>query len=272
MPVAPIDVPTALTIAGSDSSGGAGIQADLRGFGAVGVHGASVITLVTAQGTRGIRKVSPLAPDLVRAQLEVVLQDLAPRACKTGALGNAAIVEIIADVMRGRPDIPLVVDPVVNPTRGRSLLDDLGFAALVRELIPLATLVIPNKDETTRLAGRTRGLEDARRACKAIVEMGAKHVLVKGGHFSGNDAVDLFFDGKEYLELRSPRLEMPPMHGLGCSLSALITGYLALGQPLRDAVKNAHDTLHRALRQPAKVGDGLSVLSDLSGGAAVAKA
>ena len=215
-------------------------------------------------GTRGIRKVAPLAPDLVRAQLEAVLQDLSPKACKTGALGNAAIVEIVADVMRSQPQIPLVVDPVVNPTRGRALLDDSGFAALVRELIPLATLIIPNKEETTKLAGRTRGIEDARRACKAIVDMGAKTVLVKGGHFTGHDAIDLFYDGKEYLELRSPRLEVPPMHGLGCSLSALITGYLALGHPLREAVREGHDALQRSLRQPSRVGDGLAILSSLS--------
>jgi hydroxymethylpyrimidine/phosphomethylpyrimidine kinase len=256
-------VPTALTIAGSDSSGGAGIQADLRAFNAVGVHGASVISLVTAQGTRGIRSVLPLPPEMVRAQLDAVFEDLAPRACKTGALGDAAIVEIVADVLRARGGIPLVVDPVINPTRGRALLDDSGFAALVRELIPLATLVVPNKDETTRLAGRTRGLEDARRACKVIVEMGAKHVLVKGGHFTGNDAVDVFYDGREYVEFRSPRLDVPPMHGLGCSLSALITGYLALGQSVRDAVRLGHAALHRALEHPARVGEGLSILADL---------
>jgi hydroxymethylpyrimidine/phosphomethylpyrimidine kinase len=262
--LAQTDLATALTVAGSDSSGGAGIQADLRGFNAVGVHGASVITLVTAQGTRGIRKVAPLAPDLVRAQLETVLDDLAPRACKTGALGNAAIVEIVADVLRARTDLPLVVDPVVNPTRGRALLDDSGFATLVRELIPLATLVIPNKDETTRLAGRTRGLEDARRACKVVIDMGARNVLIKGGHFTGNDAVDLFYDGREYVELRSPRLEVPPMHGLGCSLSALITGYIAQGQSLRDAVRLGHTALHRALAKPSRVGEGLGVLADLA--------
>jgi hydroxymethylpyrimidine/phosphomethylpyrimidine kinase len=160
--------------------------------------------------------------------------------------------------------MPLVIDPVVNPTRGRALLDDSGFAALVRELIPLATLVIPNKDETTKLAGRTRGLEDARRACKAIAEMGAKHVLVKGGHFTGNDAVDLFYDGREFVELRSPRLDVPPMHGLGCSLSALITGYLALGRSVRDAVHLGHAALHKALLQPSHVGEGLAILADLS--------
>jgi hydroxymethylpyrimidine/phosphomethylpyrimidine kinase len=263
-PTSSITVPTALTIAGSDTSGGAGIQADLRGFAAVGVHGASVITVVTAQGTRGIRKVAPLAPDLVRAQLEVVLEDLRPRACKTGALGNSAIVEILADVLRGQPSLPLVIDPVVNPTRGRVLLDDSGFAALTRELIPLATLVIPNKDETTRLAGRTRGIEDAKRACKAIVDMGAKNVLVKGGHFTGNDAIDLFYDGKEFHELRSPRVELPQMHGLGCALSALITAHLARGRSVKDSVRLGHETLHRAIAHPTSVGENLSVLEDLA--------
>lgn len=254
---------TALTIAGSDPSGGAGIQADLRGFAAVGVHGASVIAVVTAQGTRGVRKVAPLAPELVRAQLDAVLEDLTPRAVKTGALGSAAIVEIIADVLRAQTQLPLVVDPVINPTRGRTLLDDSGFAALVRELIPLATLVIPNKDEATKLAGRTRGIEDARRACKALFDMGARNVLVKGGHFTGNDAIDLLYDGREFLELRSPRLAVPPMHGLGCSLSSLLTAYLARGFTVREAARMSHLVLHHALQQPTRFGDGLAILADL---------
>lgn len=264
VPPPAVALPTALTVAGSDSSGGAGIQADLRGFAAVGVHGASVITVVTAQGTRGIRRVAPLAPDLVRAQLEAVLEDLSPRAVKTGALGNAGIVEIVADVLRNRPALPVVVDPVITATRGRALLDDGGFTALVHELIPLAALVTPNKEETSRLAGRTRGLEDAKRGCKAIVEMGARAVLVKGGHFTGNDAVDLFYDGRDFIEFRSPRLEVPPMHGLGCSLSSLITGFLARGADIREAVRDGHDALHRALTTPARVGEGLAILADLA--------
>lgn len=263
--IVPAVVPTALTIAGSDSSGGAGIQADLRAFNAVGAHGASVITLVTAQGTRGIRKVSPLAPDLVRAQLEAVLEDLRPRACKTGALGNAAIVEIIADVLRRKPELPLVVDPVVNPTRGRALLDDSGFSNLVRELVPLAALVVPNREESSKLAGRTvRGLEDAKRVCKTIAELGAKSVLVKGGHFTGNDAIDLLYDGVDFYEFRASRLDVPPMHGLGCTLSAMITGHLALGREVREAVRLAHRTLHRALASPKSVGEGLCILTDLA--------
>ena len=257
------EVATALTIAGSDSSGGAGIQADLRGFAAAGVHGASVITLITAQGTRGIRKVAPLAPELVRAQLEAVFEDMRPLACKTGALGNAAIVEIVADALRQRTALPIVIDPVVNPTRGRALLDDSGFATLVRELIPLATLIVPNKDEVARLVGRTRGLDDARRACKTIFDLGARNVLIKGGHFAGNDAVDLFYDGSEYVELRAPRLDVPPMHGLGCSLSALITGFLAAGEPIREAVRRGHGMLHAALEHPSRVGEGLAVLATL---------
>ncbi len=264
MVATPSALATALTIAGSDSSGGAGIQADLRGFASVGVHGASVIALITAQGTRGVRRVAPLAPDLVRAQLDAVLEDLRPAACKTGALGNAANVEIIADALRSVPKMPLVVDPVVNPTKGRALLDDSGFAALVRELLPLATLVVPNRDETVRLSGgRMRTLEDARRACRVIAETGVKYVLVKGGHFTGQDVVDLLFDGAEFIELRASRVDVPPMHGLGCSLSALITGHLALGRAVPDAVRFAHDTLHRSLQSPVRVGEGLLVLSNL---------
>ena len=145
---------TALTIAGSDSSGGAGVQADLRAFDALGVHGASVITLVTAQGTRGVRRADPLRADVVRAQLDAVFEDITPRAVKTGALGNAAVVEIVADALRTANVRNLVVDPVINPTLGRALLDDSGFVAFVREVLPLAALIVPNRDEATRLAGR----------------------------------------------------------------------------------------------------------------------
>lgn len=166
---------SALTIAGSDSSGGAGLQADLRAFDALDVHGASVVTLITAQGTRGVRKVDGLRAELVRAQLDAVFEDMSPRAVKTGALGTAGCVEIVADVLRARPDVPLVLDPVINPTLGRTLLDEAGFAAFVRELLPLATLVVPNRDEAVRLAGaNVKTPRQARAACQAIAALGAK--------------------------------------------------------------------------------------------------
>ncbi|MBL8603134.1 MAG: bifunctional hydroxymethylpyrimidine kinase/phosphomethylpyrimidine kinase [Myxococcales bacterium] len=255
---------TALTIAGSDSSGGAGLQADLRAFAALDVHGASVVTLVTAQGTRGVRVADPLRPELVGAQLDAVLSDLRPGAIKTGALGNAAVVEVIADRLRKLDATPLVLDPVINPTRGRTLLDDSGFTAFVNDLLPLASLVVPNRSEASRLAGVTvRTQRQARAACQAIGALGAGAVYLKGGHFEGQEAVDLFFDGRDFHELRAPRLEVPPMHGLGCTLSAMMTALLARGVPLAEAVDEAHTMMHAALRQPADVGEGLKVLGAL---------
>jgi hydroxymethylpyrimidine/phosphomethylpyrimidine kinase len=258
--LAPTPVVTALTIAGSDSSGGAGIQADLRAFEALRVHGASVVTVVTAQGTRGVRKVDPLRAELVRAQLDAVFEDLPPRAVKTGALGNAAVVEIVADALRTQNVAHLVIDPVVNPTLGRALLDDSGFAAFVRELIPMASLVVPNRDEASRLAGRqVKTLAQAKSACKAIAGLGARAVLLKGGHFTGGESVDLLFDNNEFSELRSPRLPVPPMHGLGCTLSALVAALLARGEPLRAAVSRAHAIVHVALANPRTIGEGLAL-------------
>ena len=264
-PVSPAsEVPTALTIAGSDSSGGAGLQADLRAFDALGVHGASVLTVITAQGTRGVRKVAPVRADLVRAQLAAVFEDMAPRAAKTGALGNAAVVEIVADVLRQAPAVPLVLDPVVNPTRGRTLLDDSGFVTLVRELLPLATLIVPNRDEAERLVGSpVRTLDQARDACRAIADLGARGVLLKGGHLGGVESVDLLYADGELVEFRSARLDVPAMHGLGCTLSALITGLLARGASLRAAVARAHTILHRALTRPRAPGAGLALIGDL---------
>lgn len=260
----------ALTIAGSDSSGGAGLQADLRAFEALGVHGASVVTLITAQGTRGVRKVDALRGEFVRAQLDAVLEDMSPRAVKTGALGTAACVEIVADAMRSRPELPLVLDPVINPTLGRTLLDEAGFAAFVRELVPLATLVLPNRDEAARLAGTTvKTPRQVRAACQAIVGLGARAVLLKGGHLEGAEAVDTFFDGSDFVELRAPRRKGIAMHGLGCTLSALVTGLLARGEALPAAVSRAHAILQRALANPRVVGVGLRVLGGLRDAVAV---
>lgn len=258
--IPPTDCVTALTIAGSDSSGGAGVQADLRAFEALGVHGASVITLVTAQGTKGVRRADPLRAELVRAQLDAVFEELPPRAVKTGALGNAAVVEIVADALRTAAPAHVVVDPVINPTLGRALLDDSGFVAFVREVLPLATLVAPNRDEATRLAGRpVRTLAQAKSACKAIAGLGARAVLLKGGHFAGPESVDLLYENGEFVEIRSARLEPPPLHGLGCTLSALIAGLLARGETVRGAVARAHAVVHHVIARPRRVGEGLAL-------------
>jgi hydroxymethylpyrimidine/phosphomethylpyrimidine kinase len=260
MLITPTPTLTALTIAGSDSSGGAGIQADLRAFEALEVHGASVITVVTAQGTRGVRKADPLRPQAVRAQLDAVFEDITPRAAKTGALGNAAVVEIVADALRTAALPHVVVDPVINPTLGRALLDDSGFTAFVREVVPLASLIVPNRDEAARLSGRqVRTIAQAKSACKAIAGLGAKAVLLKGGHFTGAESVDLLLEGGELIEIRSPRLEVPAMHGLGCSLSALIAALLARGESVRAAATRAHAILHHALTHPRRIGEGLAL-------------
>lgn len=257
-------VATALVIAGSDSSGCAGLQADLRALDALGVHGLSVVTLVTARGRRGMKKVDPLRSELVRAQLAAATETRLPNAVKVGALGNAAVVEIVADALRQMGAVPVVLDPVITPMQGRVLLDESGFAALVRELVPLAGLLVPNREEAGRLVGKTVTTQrQARAACQALVGMGAQAVLLKGGHFDGNDCIDLLYDGDDFVELRVARRELPPMMGLGCALSSLVTGALALGSPLTDAVVRAHAVVQRAVGHPRRLADGVSRLGDL---------
>lgn len=257
----PTSVPLALAIGGSDSSGVAGVQADLRAFDALGVHGASVVTLVTSQGPRGMRRVDVLRPEALRAQLAAAGE---PRAVKVGALGNAAAVEVVADALRSLLDAPVVLDPVIAPAQGRALLDDAGFGSLVRELLPLAALVAPNRDEAARLAGATvKTPRQARAACQAITALGAKAVLLKGGHFEGGESVDLLYDGETFTELRATRRKLPAMRGLGAALSALVVAGLAKGEALAVAVSSAHATLQRAMECPRSAGAGMTLPGDL---------
>lgn len=255
---------TALVIAGSDSSGCAGLQADLRALDALGVHGLSVVTLVTARGRRGVKKVDPLRSDLVRAQLAAATDTALPGAVKVGALGNAAVVEIVADALRGMGPAPVVLDPVITPMQGRTLLDDSGFAALVRELIPLVGLLVPNREEAVRLVGKpVSTARQVKSACQALVGMGARAVLLKGGHFEGSDCIDVLYDGSDFVELRVARRPLPPMLGLGCALSALITGELALGTPLIEAAARAHAVVQRAVARPRMLANGIASPGDL---------
>nr|MBK7063702.1 bifunctional hydroxymethylpyrimidine kinase/phosphomethylpyrimidine kinase [Deltaproteobacteria bacterium] len=255
---------TALVIAGSDSSGCAGLQADLRALDALGVHGLSVVTLVTARGQKGVKKVDPLRSELVRAQLAAATDTTLPGAVKVGALGNAAVVEIVADALRGMGAVPVVLDPVITPIQGRTLLDDSGFAALMRELVPLAGLLVPNREEAGKLVGKpVSTARQVKAACQALVAMGAKAVLLKGGHFEGSDCIDVLYDGSDFVELRVARRPLPPMLGLGCALSALITGELALGAPLLEAVARAHAVVQRAVTCPRVLANGIAVPGDL---------
>lgn len=247
--------PVALTIAGSDPSGGAGIQADLKTFHQFGVYGEAAITLLTVQNTRTVAEVVLVEPRLVCAQVEAVLEDIPPQAVKTGALGSAAIIESIA-ALAAQFRAPLVVDPVMISKHGAPLLAADARSALVEKLLPCAALVTPNLHEAAALAGRpVSSPEDMEEAARRIHARCGAAVLVKGGHLDG-DAADLLFDGAELRWLRAPRIDTPHTHGTGCAFSAAITACLALGEPLQDAVKRAKRFISEAIRTNPGLGHG----------------
>jgi len=240
--------PIALTIAGSDSGGGAGIQADLKTFAALRVHGTSAITCVTAQNPREVRAVQPLRPDMVRAQLEAVCAELPPRAVKTGMLYSPAIIRVVAGfTFPGNP--PLVVDPVMVATSGVPLLQPRAVRVLIAELLPRATLVTPNVPEAQWLVGRPlKDMEDLRQAARSLHERHGCAVLIKGGHLKGlRTAPDLFYDGKQELLLEAPRIARLHTHGTGCTYAAAVTACLARGESLVRAVTTAKAFITRAL-------------------------
>jgi hydroxymethylpyrimidine/phosphomethylpyrimidine kinase len=248
-------VKVVLTIAGSDSGGGAGIQADLRTFAAHGVHGTSAITAVTAQNSVAVLDWVSLEPRMVVAQIDAVASDMSIAAAKTGMLATAAIVIAVAEAVE-RLRLPLlVVDPVMVAKSGDRLLDADAESAY-RRLIPLATVLTPNLPETEALLGRTvRTLSDMRESARALHAMGPRAVVVKGGHREG-DAIDVFFDGTTLEELAAPRIATANTHGTGCTYSAAIAARLALGDPLLDAVRHAKTYLTEAIRRSYSVGHG----------------
>lgn len=250
-------LPCALTIAGSDPSGGAGIQADLKTFTVFDVYGMSAITALTAQNTRGVSAIHVVPVDFVRRQIDAVAVDIRIDATKTGMLPTAEIVRTVAAVVRAHHLAPLVVDPVMIAGSGAALCDENARAALLHDLIPLATLVTPNTHEATVLTGvAIREVADMRRAARTLIDRGARAVLVKGGHLAGDDAVDIFDDGQAVQELHAPRLQAPHTHGTGCQLSAAITAGLALGLPLRAAVERAKQFITVAIREGLAIGHG----------------
>ena len=246
---------TALTIAGSDPSGGAGLQADLKTFHQHGVYGMAAVTLLTVQNTQSVTRVELMNPELVRQQIEAVLVDIAPGAVKTGALGSAAIIEVIASL---KFNAPLVVDPVMVSKHGYALLLEDAQQAMRAKLLPLTTLLTPNTQEAAVLLGTpVNTLEEAEKAAAALAQLGPKAVLVKGGHLSGPDATDvLFYDGR-IVRISAPRIDTKHTHGTGCTYAAAITAGLAKGQPLEDAVRAAKAWLTRALASPPGVGHGI---------------
>lgn len=247
----------ALTIAGSDSGGGAGIQADLKTFHRFGVFGTSAITAVTAQNTLGVASWQAMPPALVRGQIDAVATDLRPDAVKSGMLADRAIVCAVADALESHRLGPYVLDPVMVATSGDPLLERDAVAAIRERLVPCASLVTPNLDEAALLVGHdVRNVSDMERAAHALRECGADAVLVKGGHLRGAAVVDVLVAGGETRVFRRTRLDTRHTHGTGCTLSAAIAAGLALGRPLADAVETALDYVHRAIATAPGLGAG----------------
>jgi hydroxymethylpyrimidine/phosphomethylpyrimidine kinase len=253
-------VPRALTIAGSDSGGGAGIQADLKTFAAMGVYGASAITAVTAQNTLGVTDWLAMPEQLVAAQIDAVLDDIGADAVKTGMLANAAIIETVASKLMEHGVKQLVVDPVMVAKGGAKLLEDDAVAALTKELLPMALVVTPNIPEAEALTGmRIGGWDDMRTAAEQIVAMGAKAVVVKGGHFENSDAsTDLYYDGSNFREYPARRIDTKNTHGTGCTFASAIAAGLAKGLDVPGAVALAKSYVTLAIQHayPAGAGHG----------------
>jgi hydroxymethylpyrimidine/phosphomethylpyrimidine kinase len=257
---APGGVPRALTVAGSDSGGGAGIQADLKTFSAYRVYGASVLTAITAQNSLGVRGVENLPPTFVAAQLDAVLGDIGADAAKTGMLSTAPIVEVVADRLRAHGLRRLVVDPVMIAKSGDPLLQPSARAALVAHILPLALVVTPNLHEAAALAGIPVSTEaEMEAAARRIHALGPAWILVKGGHLKG-DAVDLLFDGTHLSRLVAPRIDTPHTHGTGCTYSAAIAAGLARGADVPDAVAEAKRYVTAAIRAGFPLGRGVGTL------------
>jgi hydroxymethylpyrimidine/phosphomethylpyrimidine kinase len=252
---------TVLTIAGSDPSGGAGIQADLKTFAALGVYGASVITAATAQNTAGVAEIVVLGGDFVTGQIEAVVADITVHAVKTGMLGTAAVVEAVAAAIDELELPKVVVDPVILATSGDRLLDDDGVQMLIAELLPRAMVVTPNVPEAETLSGvRIRSLDDAREAARRIKDRGCSGVIITGGHVAGSEVVDLAFDGRAFVECRTPRVASSDAHGSGCAFAAAVAAHLAQDRPFSEAAALAQQYVAGAMAQAMILGAGRPVL------------
>jgi hydroxymethylpyrimidine/phosphomethylpyrimidine kinase len=256
-----VNWPAALTIAGSDSGGGAGIQADLKTFAALGAFGTSAITAITAQNTHEVREALHLPPALVANQIRAVMDDIAPIAAKTGMLANRMIIQAVAEAIQEYPDLHLVVDPVAFTSTGFPLLEADAMGTLRSELIPLASVITPNLREATALSGvEISGDDDMRRSAEVMLEQGAKAVFVKGGHRT-DSADDFFVDGETEFWLRAGHIDTYHTHGTGCSLSAAIAAGLARGLSLREAIERGKAFVNAGLRHGYAVGGGRSPIN-----------
>lgn len=240
-----------LTVAGSDSSGGAGIQADLKTFAALGTYGMSCICALTAQNTKGVTMVVNTPVDMVKAQLEAVFDDIPPKAVKTGMLSSAPIVETVADFLSSHGKVPLVVDPVMVATSGAVLLEEEAIQSYKEKLIPLSTLITPNIPEAEVLSGLSiQNEEDMKKAALALMDLWPSAVLVKGGH-SVEDARDILYDGREFHVFSGRRISTENTHGTGCTLSSAIAASMARGLSLTEAVGEAKKYMEGAIGRAA---------------------
>ena len=245
-----------MTIAGSDSSAGAGIQADLKTFAALGVYGTSVITAITAQNTQGVRQVEDVSPDIVAAQIDAIISDIGADVVKTGMLPNAAIIEVVVEKVREYGLTELVVDPVMQATGGDSLMAKDAVTAIRERLLPMALVFTPNLFEAAALVGQeVTGLDGMRWAAKEIAGMGARNVVVKGGHLDG-PAVDVFYNGRDFHEFAAPRVDTINTHGTGCTFASAIAAFLAKGLDVRQAVTAAKAYVTKALQSSYPLGQG----------------
>jgi len=265
----------ALTIAGSDSGGGAGIQADLKTFHQFGVFGTSVITAITAQNTLGVNGWEPVSATMLRAQIDAVAGDLRPSAVKSGMIGTADLIRVVAESIREHALAPYVLDPVMIATSGDVLIGDDGVRTLRDELVPLASLITPNTDEASALTGQAIDDEKSiRRAAEELVTLGAKAALITGGHFRAEDdavIVDVLYDG-EFTFFTHPKIETGSTHGTGCTLSAAIAAQLAQGASLREAIQTAIDYVHAAIASAPSLGAGRGPLNHFAVGSPVTNA
>jgi hydroxymethylpyrimidine/phosphomethylpyrimidine kinase len=246
----------ALTVAGSDSGGGAGIQADLKTFSALGVYGTSVITSVTAQNTTGVTGIQNIQLAIIEKQLSAVLTDIGTDAVKTGMLSRSGIIRVVAKILTKYKVARLVIDPVMISKSGAKLLQKNAVQTLIRELFPMAYIVTPNIPEAEILTGmKIRSVEDMEQACRIIRCMGCRAVVVKGGHLEG-DATDVLFDGKKFYYFESKRIRTRNTHGTGCTFSAALTAYLAKGFDLVDSVKISKKFITGAIAHAFEIGKG----------------
>jgi len=254
-------VPSALTVAGSDSGGGAGIQADLKTFAAWGVYGTSALTAITAQNSMAVTAVHEIPTEVIAAQIEAVMSDIGADAVKTGMLSSSAIVEVVANELRRHRVDRLVVDPVMVSKSGDSLLREEAVEALRTQLLPLALVVTPNIPEAEVLTGMTiASQEDMCRAAEMIAGLGARCVVVKGGHLAG-PATDLFYDGSHFQTFTAPRIDTLNTHGTGCTFASAVAAGLAREMGVLDAVAQAKEYVTEAIRRSFPIGQGHGALN-----------